>query len=638
MGINVGLSYEEGFSNIYSRYLNTDIGNKLLSIEGISPDKFDRHLQSKKYHKSVNFAKDSVDNNANATGKNPNNYKGEISKAYDKLDGLYMLWDQGRSMYGENVSTDLIESIINGDVYFHDLSLVDIPYCFAVSLQNLMIEGRPWSNPVSLPPKKLKSFMGQAIELMISMASELAGALALADLVYCMTWYVRNEKTSDEDIKDYLQSLVHILGNPFRTGSQPIFSNISLFCRDTYKQLFEELYYPDMTKCTWEEFDRIQRIYSEWFSKGDPSTNLPYRFPVTTINVFVKDGKPVDKESFRYFTKSNLDKGAFNFYLTSESGKLSSCCRLVNDFNLMANLSTFSGSGGMNIGSARVITINLPRIAYKIASKYPNYGNGEFTEKYLEELDIVLDKTKKLLLIHREILKKRISEGYLQFFTRGYMNLDLHLFSTIGHIGIYEAIQVLHKDPISEESSKIITDILAHMKERSLNWSKDLGIGFNIEAIPGESTAYKLAQKDKILYNSSHMIYSNQYVPLTRKSNVIERLKIAGNFERLSTGGAIVFINIGEQLNSPRQMESLCLAAIKSGVNQFTVNYDYGICSEDRMHVSKGGPNQEYCPICGSKICDHLTRIIGYWVPTSTWSHERQIEHKDRDYNQVISI
>ena len=203
MPINISLGYDEGYSNLYNRFLNTESGQKLLSIEGISPDKFDRRLQSKNYHKSINAADVTVDSNANASnGKSPNNYRGEISKAYDKLDGYYLLWKFGSEMYEESTSTDLIEGIISGDLYFHDSTQVDIPYCFCTTFSRLMLEGRPWASPVGTPPKKLKSFISQCAETIIDMSSEQAGALALGDICACMVYYVRNEKTSDYEIRD----------------------------------------------------------------------------------------------------------------------------------------------------------------------------------------------------------------------------------------------------------------------------------------------------------------------------------------------------------------------------------------------------------------------------------------------------
>ena len=271
-------------------------------------------------------------------------------------------------------------------------------------------------------------------------------------------------------------------------------------------------------------------------------------------------------------------------------------------------------------------------------NRFPEYDNGEFTAEFIKELDIQMERAKKLLLIQREILKKRISEGYLKFFTYGYIDLDLHLFSTVGYIGIYEALESLGKDPIGEDGIKISIAILSRMKDLTLQWSKEYKVSFNLEQIPGESTAYKFAQKDSVLYGTDTKLYSNSFIPHTRKSNILERIRIAGIFEKIITGGSIVHINVGEELKSVKQMSSLCYAAIKAGLNQFAVNYNYCICSMNDKHVSKGGPKTKYCPICGGKINDYVTRIIGYWAKVSGWATPRKIEHKDRDYNQVVNL
>lgn len=346
MSINFSLGYEEGFCNLYNRYLTMDSGVKLLELEGISPDKFDRHIQSKKYH-NENVADVTVDSNANAcSGKSPLNFKGEIGKAFDKLDGMYLLWKTGKDMYGEDTASMLIESVINGDLYFHDPTQVDIPYCFAASFSNLMTQGRPWANPRGLPPKKLKSFISQVAETVMDMSQEFAGAIAIADVIACMVYYVRKEKTTDYEIRDAFQSLVHIVNNKFRVSGQSPFTNISLFDEECFNQLFSEMTFPDGSHPTFEEFNRLQKIYGEWYSKGDPSTGLPYTFPVTTLNSYVENGKPKDLDTFNWYMKINLEKATFNFYLTSEKGKLASCCRLVNDLNLMAGINSAFGNGG----------------------------------------------------------------------------------------------------------------------------------------------------------------------------------------------------------------------------------------------------------------------------------------------------
>ena len=60
--------------------------------------------------------------------------------------------------------------------------------------------------------------------------------------------------------------------------------------------------------------------------KGDPISRLPYRFPVVTLNLRIDENrKIIDQEAFEYFSSINLEKAAFNIYISS-GNKIASCC------------------------------------------------------------------------------------------------------------------------------------------------------------------------------------------------------------------------------------------------------------------------------------------------------------------------
>ena len=112
-------------------------------------------------------------------------------------------------------------------------------------------------------------------------------------------------------------------------------------------------------------------MFGDWFSKGDPDTNLPYRFPIVTLNISKNEnGEITDQDFLDWASKVNLNTGCFNIYVNIGS-KIASCCRLVNDVERMQYRADTFGNGGLSIGSHRVVTINLPRIAERCTDIEP---------------------------------------------------------------------------------------------------------------------------------------------------------------------------------------------------------------------------------------------------------------------------
>lgn len=310
------------------------------------------------------------------------------------------------------------------------------------------------------------------------------------------------------------------------------------------------------------------------------------------------------------------------------NGVITHNCRYQNDLQQMRNIKvdTF-GNGGMNIGSARVITLNLPRIAIRAK------GNEE---KFMEILEEEANGIRDLMVIHRELLKERVDQGFIQFIKPlSWVSLD-RMFATIGEHGIYEANWFMGYDIFREDGQAFTERVLAKLEELTSRYTDETGIVFNIEEIPGESAAVSLAKADKLMFDEDTQpfeMYSNQFVPNIADANVFEKMKLSGKFLEAMSGGGIAHINVDEVIRSPKAMKKLILLAIKYGVPHFAINYGFGIC--ENGHVSVVG-NGTRCPICGGKIDDWLTRIIGYFVKVSSWNKVRKDwEFPKRNFEQL---
>jgi len=620
-------TFDPEFDKLYNNYCRKY--PELMKCEGIDRSQLDIGVMSKRYF-TEDLTDVTIDTNANADeDRCPNNYSAEITKGIMKLEGYYLLWHYAQKRFDLERANELIEAIWKGDVYFHDMTGTSLqtPYCYAFSTNMIMHEGRPYGQLHSLPPKRADSFLAQCTETTMDLSQEFAGAIAPSDLIVNYAWYAQKENLSEFTIQNDFQKFVHVINNKFRVGNQSPFINISLFDRQNLEKVFEHYTYPDGSKIDIEYVIKIEKLFGEWFSKGDPDTGLPYRFPIVSLNISKnKHGEIVDQDFLDWTSKVNINTGCFNIYVNSGS-KVASCCRLINNRERMQYRVDTFGNGGLSIGSHRVVTINLPRIAQKSSDIV------EFMNNMTNTCNIVRD----LLLVHRyEILRRRVNQKFLKFFNPlKWFSLD-HLFSTIGIIGVYEMNKFMGIDITSRNGIEFTTDVLNKIEELAVSYSRENKCSFNVEEIPGESVAIKFCQKDNIMFGENEFgfkLYSNQYIPLIEDALIPERIQLTGQFQDILSGGGILHINMQDQIKDPADMKHLIEYSVKNGVSHFAVNYGFGKC--ENGHTTVCG-NSNICAICGAPITDHYTRIVGYFTHVDSWnSTRREFEFPRRVFGEL---
>jgi ribonucleoside-triphosphate reductase len=378
-----------------------------------------------------------------------------------------------------------------------------------------------------------------------------------------------------------------------------------------------------------EEIVGVQKIFCEWFAKGQrtdadgPHEVLPYPFPVVTLNIKVDDEKRVlDQDSFEHFCRVNMN-GLFNFFV-SGSNKLASCCRVVN--NLDVHMSIF-GDGGVNIGSLRVVTINLARVGHLART----------LERFKADVLRRLDDARALLLSHRQFILSNIERGACPFFDKelGFMSMG-RFFLTFGINGLYEGLLEMGLDIVTPEGLAAAEDILSFITTYA-NDACDVPnkILFNVEQVPAESLAAKHAKKDKLLHGIDYEIYANQFVPLWMDVDIEDRLRIDGRLTKFMSGGCITHVNLTEPVQSELQMRRLVECAIRHNAEHVAVNFCFNVCQND--HVTVSGKANE-CPICGAKIVERFTRIVGYFTRVSAWSPARKAEFAMRKFDNAALV
>jgi len=494
--------------------------------------------------------------------------------------------------------------------YFHDITKGVIPYCYAASTGKILHEGLQYVEDYpSEKPARFDSYIAQVIDLVLEMSQDHAGAIATADLFVNSAEFFKNISEIDADryhIENVFQSMIFTFHRKVRPSGQSPFVNVTIADAPTLKAVFKQ------TDEQIAIIKKLQLVFLHEFSKG--IKGKPFRFPVTTANFALDTQKSIIDTEWLQQTAKYLKTGRLNIYISKDPRKFASCCRMSNDLDLlmdMAGVDSF-GNGGVRIGSHRVITLNIPKIV------------SDFDESKLDSFTRLICR---MLKAHRELLRGLIthkSGKFLKFFKHNWENLDSNFFSTVGVIGVWEsAVIMLEKKGNSKPS---LTEIIAEMKvlmaiiKIAVNdMAKELAMPINIEQIPGESAAADLATE------INTPILSNQYIPLWEDVDILERMRYAGELDSFFTGGAITHLNIEKELSEQAIITMVTMAGL-AGMTHFAPTHIYSECVNKHNSIGK----RNICPICGEKITDFITRIIGYFVPLSSWNKHRKQEFTTR--------
>lgn len=655
--MQINMSLDSGFEALYDSYVKIPHRLRLLEIEGIAPKQLDIGEQSHDFFES-RLANISSDSNSNYVENiNPTVYRTHTTNGQMKLLGYHMLWYYAKKRYGKQWADTAISAIWDGWLYFHDAHglRIQMPYCWAFSVDKLVFEGRPYGSSPNTPPKHKKSFLSQIDKLISDLSKQFAGATAPSDFFLWYSWYLKkwfidnlgedtweneykNENHGMRDMWEHrlqkeiiqdMQGLVCLFNEPGRAEGEPPFTNLGIYDWTGLKNLFGHIVFPDHTTPDFDFIMFIQKTFCEWFSNGDPITGFPYRFPVVTVNLTTdKSGNIIHEDIGKWIAGVDRKMSNFNLHFGLES-QLAMCCRYTNDLSDMSLTPDAFGNGGVNIGSHRVVTVNYARCA--LAS------NGIYSD-FIDNCETYTDIAAKLLHIHRiDILQKRIDRTpeYLQFFGKlGWFSLD-NMFSTIGITGINEMCQYMGEDILSDDGTEFVIDFMQYLNKKIKEFRSEYKCTFNIEEIPGEQADVTLLQKDKIEYANeqwladdikdtmmgTHM-YSNQYIPLVNKADMVTRLDLSGRFMNQISGGGIVHINSDAQIDTDEKMWELIKLIAKSKVPHCAVCYRFGKCTDHPAIIV--GQSVTKCPVCGKEITRTRARVIGYFSDETNWHPIRQ--------------
>jgi len=332
-----------------------DISDKILQIHGMDKERFSIINQIEKLIEGkVNF--NSIDDNSNKNEKTMKGILKEATNPIDKLIGYRYLYRQMADMYGKKDAKYLTGLMYDFTLALSDSTNILIPYCWAFDASKLITMGKPFGQLPSSPVQRVDSYISLLNEVIHMMSNHLAGAIAIgtffidiAHLLIVKENFMLDDLNNPEKrkyIKNQYQRFVHGINSLSRSGgAESPFTNVSLFDREKLKKLVGEEYnwffmdvvgvktiadnhYMDINYII-DFIIELQNIYMEFFDKGDPlNDGMPYRFPVSTLNVskkLNKDGAWVVED--KAFLKSVCKKDIYRYNVfVSEGNKVASCC------------------------------------------------------------------------------------------------------------------------------------------------------------------------------------------------------------------------------------------------------------------------------------------------------------------------
>lgn len=318
-----------------------------------------------------------------------------------------------------------------------------------------------------------------------------------------------------------------------------------------------------------------------------------------------------------------------------------------NGFNNVSKALDYDGKpkyyGRFNQG---VVTINLPDVAL---------SSGKDFDKFWEIFDERLELCHKALRCRHERLKGTPSDvapilwqyGALARLKKG-ETIDKLLvggYSTIslGYAGLYECVKYMTGHSHTDDDAKpFALSVMQYMNDKCEKWKKEEDIDYSVYGTPLESTTYKFAKALQRRFGiikdvTDHGYITNSYhVNVREEIDAFKKLEFESEFQRLSPGGAISYIEVPNMKGNLKALTSI-VQFIYENIMYAEINTksDYcQVCGYDGeiQIVEDDGKLVWQCPNCGNRNQDKMNvarRTCGY-IGTQFWNQGRTEEIRDR--------
>ncbi|CDE54106.1 putative uncharacterized protein [Roseburia sp. CAG:303] len=575
-------------------------------------------------------------------------------------------------MAGE-VSKDITKRILlpakivkaheDGVIHFHDMDYFIQPIfnCCLVNIGDMLDNGTVMNNKLIESPKSFKVACTVMTQIIAAVASNQYGGQSVN--ISHLGKYLRksaekyrrhytemlaannspemidklvNDRVKSE-LKDGVQTMQYQINTLMTTNGQSPFVTLFMYIEDGYE-------YETEVAMIIEEIlkQRLEGIKNEKGIYVTPA--FPKLIYVLDENNCLNGGK------YDYITRLAVQCSAKRMYPDYISAKKMRENYEGNVFSCMGCRSflspwkdengNYKWEGRFNQG---VVSLNLPQIGILAEG-----DEEKFWPLFEERLSLCFDA----LMCRHHALEGTVSDvspihwqyGAIARLEKG-EKIDKLLhggYSTIslGYIGLYEVTKLMtgvsHTDP---KGVVFARKVMNRLREATDTWKKNTGIGFGLYGTPAESLCYRFAKIDKDRFGSIPDItdkgyYTNSYhVDVREKIDAFEKFEFESQFQNISNGGAISYVEIPNMRNNLEALEQI-VKFIYNNIQyaEFNTKSDYcQVCGYDGEITINDNFEWE-CPQCHNKDQQKMNvtrRTCGY-LGENFWNVGKTKEIKSR--------
>ena len=566
---------------------------------------------------------------------------------------------------------EIVDADKEGIIHFHDTDYYaqHMHNCDLVNLEDMLQNGTVISETMIEKPHSFSTACNIATQIIAQVASNQYGgqSISLAHLApFVQISREKIRKSVDEEIKmlgietdeNTKSSIVEKrLLEEIRKGVQTIqYQVITLMTTNGQAPFLTVFMYLDEAKNESEKHD-LALIIEEMLKqrilgvKNEAGVWITPAFPKL---IYVLD-------------EENIREGSEYFYLTKLAAKCSAK-RLVPDYisakkmkelkegncfpvmGCRSALSPWKDENGNYKFYGRfnqgVVTINLVDVALS-----SHKDMNAFWKIFDERLDLCY----RALMCRHNRLKGTLSDAAPILWQYGAISrlkkgepIDKLLYGgystiSLGYAGLCECVRYMtgksHTDP---SATGFALDVMNHMNEMCNKWKNETDIAFSLYGTPIESTTYKFAKCLQRRFGiikgvtDKGYITNSYHVNVTEKIDAFSKLKFEAQFQALSTGGAVSYVEVPNMQNNLDAVISV-IQFIYDNIMYAELNTKSDYCQKcgydgEIQIVNDNGKLVWECPNCGNRDQDTMNiarRTCGY-IGTQYWNQGRTEEIRDR--------
>ena len=574
---------------------------------------------------------------------------------------------------------EIVEAHDRGIIHFHDMDYFAQPIsnCELINLEDMLQNGTVVNGVMIEKPHKFITACTIATQIILGVSSATYGGATITlthlapfvrdsynkYLEKYLKWNIDEEKAKEfakldtrKEVEAGVQTFNYQVNSMTNTNGQAPFLSVCMYLGETDE-------YKEELAMIIEEFLK-QRI--EGF-KNEKGVYVTPAFP-KLLYVLEEDNIHEDSKYWYltklaakctakrmvpdYISEKVMLENKINQYGDGDCYPCMGCRSFLTPWTTKGNPSNalnYKEGKGKYYGrfNQGVVTINLPDVGLSADGNMKRFWKIldqrlELCHKALQErhnrLKTVTAKRAPLLWQYGALARLDKDETIEKLLVDNYSTLSL------GYAGLYECVKAMtgksHTDP---ETKQFALEIMQHLNDKCNEWKEKESIGYSLYGTPIESTTYKFAKCLKERFGEDvfikldgkdrNYITNSYHVPVFEEINAFEKLKLESEFQRLSPGGAISYIetpNLQNNIESVLQVikfiyDNIMYAELntKSDYCQ-KCGYDGEILLDDNL--------EWYCPNCGNRDHDTLNvarRTCGY-IGSNFWNKGRTQEIKER--------